>query len=248
MEKTLLENGIKKDKIIKLSLHNKIVRLRDDIPYMEIDKVQESYAENFGEYVRYRCFELIVEEIKRKKLDGEIAEAGVYMGNFAKALSFAFPNKKLFLYDTFNGFEKSDMDEEIKKGFTSTKRLANRQGITIFQREDMSSEQQIEFIKNKLYKKEGVYFRKGNFPYSADGEKEIKFCCVSLDMDLYRPTKDGLCFFWPRLVKGGYILLHDYNGVEHSGIRKALEEVENLYGEIAKVPIPDEYGTVVLVK
>jgi O-methyltransferase len=33
---------------------------------------------------------------------------------------------------------------------------------------------------------------------------------VLLDADLFAPIKAGLELFWPRLVPGGLILVHDY--------------------------------------
>lgn len=38
---------------------------------------------------------------------------------------------------------------------------------------------------------------------------EDSFCFVSLDMDLYKPTYEGLHYFYPRLNHGGYIFIHD---------------------------------------
>ena len=37
------------------------------------------------------------------------------------------------------------------------------------------------------------------------------FCFVSIDTDLYKPTYVGLSEFYPKLVKGGVIIIHDYN-------------------------------------
>lgn len=50
-----------------------------------------------------------------------------------------------------------------------------------------------------------------------------KFCFVHLDVDLYKSTKDCLEFFYPRMVRGGIILTHDYNYV-FKGVKKAYNE------------------------
>ena len=49
-------------------------------------------------------------------------------------------------------------------------------------------------------------------------------------MDLYRPTRDGLSFFYERLSNGGFIFMHEYNTPNHSGIRKAVAEFESKMG------------------
>lgn len=246
--KELCDGGIDQRKIIFLQENDKVLYDRAVIPTMEIDRTEESHAENYGEYIRYRTLELVCQEIRQKKIKGAVAEAGVYMGNFAKALSYCFPDKTLFLYDTFSGFEIGDIDTDIEKGYTSKGRFGNLVGENIFAREDMTSEQQIEHVKRKLNPKTKVIIRKGNFPESALSEQDMQFCFVSLDMDLYRPTKDGLAFFWSKLAEGGYLFLHDYNGIEHKGVKTALDEFEMTVGMIPKVPLPDQYGTVILIK
>jgi len=42
-----------------------------------------------------------------------------------------------------------------------------------------------------------------------------------LDVDLYKSTIACLKFFYPRLVRGGIILVHDYHS---DGIQKAFKE------------------------
>ena len=51
-----------------------------------------------------------------------------------------------------------------------------------------------------------------------------EFCFVHLDTDLYQSTLDSLEFFWPRMVKGGRIISHDYNALEVIGVKQAFQE------------------------
>ena len=64
-------------------------------------------------------------------------------------------------------------------------------------------------------------------------------------MDLYEPTLKGLEFFYPKLVKGGVILVHDYfKGFlphplgEFLGIRKAVSEFAAKFN-VSYMPIGD---------
>ena len=75
-----------------------------------------------------------------------------------------------------------------------------------------------------------------------------RFCLVSLDADLYAPILSGLIFFYPRLVPGGMILLHDYNNERFRGARQAVEEFEKQYGRLCLVPLCDLHGSAVIVK
>lgn len=73
------------------------------------------------------------------------------------------------------------------------------------------------------------------------------FALVSLDPDLYDPTYDGLCYFWPRLSEGGYILVHDYNVTRYPGPKKAVHRFAAETGA-CWVPVSDMYGTAIFVK
>lgn len=108
------------------------------------------------------------------------------------------PDRKFYLYDTFNGFDERDIDiyEECSKNFRET-----------FIFNDTNFE---VVLKNIAYRGNAI-IRKGYFPETiGETEKDEKFAFVSLDMDLYKPTMAGLNFFWPRLSPGGVIFVHDF--------------------------------------
>jgi hypothetical protein len=58
------------------------------------------------DYVRYRLLELMREQIEG--VPGNVAELGVFTGDFARMINYLFPQKRLFLYDTFTGFDARD--------------------------------------------------------------------------------------------------------------------------------------------
>ena len=68
------------------------------------------------DYVRIKTFELVTEEISQKNLQGAVAEVGVFRGEFAQYINAAFPDKKCYLFDTFEGFAQEEAQEEVKKG------------------------------------------------------------------------------------------------------------------------------------
>jgi O-methyltransferase len=88
--------------------------------------------------------------------------------------------------------------------------------------------------------------KKGIFPETAKDVND-KFCFVSLDVDLYEPTKEGLKFFYPLLSPGGVIMVHDFNNLNYKGVREAVLEFCREKG-ISYVPIPDIGGTVIIIK
>jgi hypothetical protein len=50
------------------------------------------------------------------------------------------------------------------------------------------------------------------------------FSFVHVDVDLYQPTRDSIEFFYPRLVRGGVLLLDDYGFEICPGARQAADE------------------------
>ena len=69
---------------------------------------------NLSEHTHPRLFalELASKEIYKNNVSGDIAECGVYRGWFANHMSRLMPDRKLYLFDTFSGFDKRDIDDE----------------------------------------------------------------------------------------------------------------------------------------
>jgi len=74
---------------------------------------------NYFDYVRLATLELIAFEISKKKLAGNVAELGVYKGKFARYINQYFPDRQLYLFDTFEGFDNRDVISETAKNFSS---------------------------------------------------------------------------------------------------------------------------------
>lgn len=177
---------------------------------------------------------LFAEEIQAIGLPGAIAELGVYKGALAAELNRLFPERKLYLFDTFTGFSETDIEKE--------KDWVPHTGAAAGNFHDTS----IELVKSRLPYPENVFFCKGHFPETLP-EDLPPLAFVSLDPDLYEPTLAGLCAFWPKLVPGGAILVHDYNSFQYEGVKKAVrlfckEE------KLSPLPLADLHGSAVLMK
>lgn len=188
------------------------------------------------DYNRIRTFELIVEELREKNIPGAVAELGVFKGEFAKYINAAFPEKKCYLFDTFEGFRSSEAEEE---------KTAGNCGDAFIERFKDTNE---EAVLQKMPVPEKIICKKGLFPESLGGLEDT-FAFVSLDVDFEQAIYDGLEYFYPRLNKGGYIFVHDYNSATLKGVRKAIYKYEKEHGMyLAKVPLPDLDGTLVITK
>jgi O-methyltransferase len=88
--------------------------------------------------------------------------------------------------------------------------------------------------------------RQGYFPETAVDTEE-QFAFVSIDVDLYQPIYEGLKFFYPRLVKGGYLFVHDYNHQKFQGAAAAVRRFSDEFAA-TYLPIPDTAGSAVFIK
>ncbi|GHU21469.1 hypothetical protein FACS1894172_12150 [Spirochaetia bacterium] len=206
---------------------NPVIRVAREIVIGWIIKLFTS-----NDVVRYETLKLVIEEIKQKKILGDTAELGVYKGDFAKKINAHFPDKKLFLFDTFSGFDERDVKTELKMGYNITKTG------------DFSNSN-IELVLKKMKYRENCIVKKGWFPETAEGIDE-RFSFVSIDADLFEPIYAGLMFFYPLLQKGGYIFVHDYNGKTYAA-KEAVQKFSKEFN-IPYVPLNDICGSVIFSK
>ena len=87
----------------------------------------------------------------------------------------------------------------------------------------------------------------GYFPETTGGiDPENQYALVHLDADLYSPQFSGLEYFYPRMTKGGVIIVHDCNN-EFTGSKRALNEFF-LNKPETPIIIPDKSGSAIVVK
>src|SRR6187402_3528402 len=69
------------------------------------------------DFVRLATLELVAHDIYRENIPGDTAEVGVYRGEFALKINAAFPDRKLYLFDTFEGFHDEDKSFDKAKSY-----------------------------------------------------------------------------------------------------------------------------------
>jgi hypothetical protein len=225
----------------------------EDAAAMNFDKIiiASAYAEEMKEQllslnIREEKIEIFAEPITSQRArvqwlrdyakligdrDGDVAEAGVFKGEFAKHINECFPEKRLYLFDTFEGFQEIDLQ---------------REKMPIIGRASHFSDTSAELVLGKMPYPEKAIIRKGFFPESA---KDIRgrFCFVNLDMDLYQPTFEGLKFFWDKMIPGGVILIHDFYGEDYPNVKTAVYDFEKLLPTPLKIiPIGDALSIAVI--
>ncbi len=189
---------------------------------------------NFADLTRLYFLWLQVQYLKSHKIMGAIAELGVYRGTTAKLFHTLMPDRELHLFDTFGGFDERDIANEAWHSALG----------------DLSrhfSDVTMQSVKEHLGAGSRIHYHPGFFPESArDCNPDTSYALVHLDADLYAPTRAGLEYFYPRLVSGGVLIVHDCNN-SYVGCRQAVDE---FFAECEETPvqIPDEAGSVAVIK
>lgn len=184
--------------------------------------------------IRGRCMRQLVYRIESKGIAGAMAELGVYRGDLAWRMNMAMPDRKLYLFDTFSGFDERDMPGECS-------------GAQECCRRGTFSDTSAEYVMGRMPFPDNVVIREGFFPDTAEGLEDMTYALVSLDPDLYRPALEGLKYFIPRISSGGAVILHDYDNQRFPGIKKAVDEYEAGHGRLHIVPLGDLHGSCVIM-
>ncbi len=149
----------------------------------------------------YEAYQVFMTVKKTLKVEGDIAEVGVFRGGSAKIICEAKGHRRLHLFDTFEGIPHVSEIDRVYKG-----QLAASP----------------EDVKNALREYGNVHVYKGVFPETAGPIVDKKFSFVHLDVDAYESTRNCLKFFYSRMTVGGTIISHNYGDI--IGVRKAFDE------------------------
>ncbi len=199
------------------------------VPAEKIIVFQKNEADIQWFDVRVAHMRKCVDTIIERGVTGNIAEVGVYRGDFVRLISRYLFDRKVYLFDTFQGFNSNDIDVNITES-----------------QEGLFKKTSVEYVISRMPFPNNCIVRKGYFPETTEGIDD-NFCFVSLDADLYNPIKAGLEFFYPRLSHGGYIFVHDFGTRDWPGVKKAVYEFCSV-NKVSFFPLLDGALSVVLFK
>jgi hypothetical protein len=170
--------------------------------------IANNRTNNCGDLTRFYTIYLNVRQILEEGIPGDFVELGVYKGNSAQLLAMLgrTHDRHLYLFDTFEGFDARDL-----RGVDSGESA---------QFDDTSLAAVQRFVGT-----ERVSYVAGFFPESiAQVKMPDEIAIAHIDCDLYEPMKAGLECFYPRLTKGGLMMLHDYSSGRWPGSKQAVDE------------------------
>jgi O-methyltransferase len=204
-----------------------ITRARLQMQFPTYSPAVAKRIEQYVDDIRYSTLALAIQRLELDGIPGDFAEIGVYRGVTSLFMHRQAPQRKLYLFDTFEGFPSQDLEVESDMRFRDTSQ---------------------EMVAQLIGDTDHVEFRKGYFPETAVGLEQERFALVMLDCDLYSSALEALRFFYPRLTAGAYFFLHDFNSPESNyGISRAASEFMTGKPEFL-VEIPDFNGSALFRK
>ena len=137
---------------------------------------------------------------------GDTVECGAYQGasSFLICRRIAGLKKKHHIFDSFEGLSVPSAEDG-----------------SYWAKGDLSVGEHI--IRENLKPFDFTVYHKGWIPDKFDNVKDNTFSFVHLDVDLYQPTLDSLCFFYPKINAGGIILCDDYGFSTCPGAKMAMD-------------------------
>ncbi len=194
--------------------------------------IRGNRTNNNGDAPRFMALLLNLRQLELEGIAGDFAELGVWKGNSAAILAdfAAQSDRRLFLFDTFSGFDRRDTQSTNPK------------------LEAYFADTSLDFVRATVGHPETTTYVTGFFPDTITDEvRQRTFALVHIDFDLYEPMKAALEFFYPRMPRGGMMILHDYSSGSWPGATRAITEFYQVHDELISL-WPDKSGTAILRK
>ena len=185
-------------------------------------------------------------------VQGSIVECGVWRGGSMMAAALTLlrlgrTNMDLYLFDTFEGMSAPTAMDVDFRGQSAADRLAS-------ERRSKTSElwaySPLDEVKQNLastgYCAERIHYVRGRVEDTLPNAAPAQIALLRLDTDWYESTKHELTHLYPRLAKGGVLILDDYGHwagartafdefAKENGLRLLLNRIDNA-GRIAVKP------------
>jgi O-methyltransferase len=159
--------------------------------------------------------------INQNNIEGSFVECGVFKGGSVMNMALTQLNFKrtvhIYLYDTFEGMTPYTKHDINYRGVSAERILKNPNKKCICSLEDVQKN-----LTLTDYPKEFLHFRKGDVAVTLKQDVPKKIALLRLDTDWYESTKISLEILYPKLVRGGVLIMDDYG--YWKGARKAADD------------------------
>jgi hypothetical protein len=140
---------------------------------------------------------------------GAIAECGTYNGSTAYFMALvnerSGKDRQIHLFDSFEGLSRPSAEDG-----------------SYWRAGDLAYPE--DAVRRNLDGFHNIHIHRGWIPTQFSRVADNRFCFVHVDVDIYRPTRDSIEFFFPRLELGGMLVCDDYGFDSCPGARRAMDD------------------------
>ncbi len=199
----------------------------EDFSVEEWDTINSVKEFTMTSYDRLVTLIRSVEYLEINKIDGDFVECGVWKGGSVMAMIKVLQNLKteereVWLFDTFKGMtEPKEIDSKFDN--TKAKKLLLEDASRKSNVWAISSLDEVRTnISSLSYPSIKLKFIEGPVEKTLLDVEIDKIALLRLDTDWYESTKIELEVLFPKLVKGGILIIDDYG--HWKGCKKAVDE------------------------
>ena len=172
-----------------------------------------------------------VEYILVNNIKGDFVECGVWRGGSAMMIAKMLANRniedrKIYLYDTFEGMSEPTSDDITITGEQASKLLdetVTNKKETVWCLADIIDVQ--NNMKATGYNERNLIFVQGKVEDTIPGNVPESIALLRLDTDWYESTKHELIYLFPKIPLNGLLIIDDYG--HWQGCKKAVDEYIN---------------------
>jgi hypothetical protein len=177
-----------------------------------------------------RLFALIqsVRYLASKSVDGDFVECGVWKGGSMMAAALTLiecgdVSRNLHLFDTFEGMAPPTdrdvaIDGQTASGLLDSHEKTQTDSVWCY----ATLPQVRQAMSAAGYRAEAIHYVQGKVEDTIPQHAPAKIALLRLDTDWYESTRHELEHLFPRLVKGGVLIIDDYG--HWKGAREAVDE------------------------
>jgi O-methyltransferase len=198
----------------------------EDLLFINLYKQCKPYTMTSKErmYALYKSVEFII----NKDIKGDFVECGVWKGGSSMMIALTLLanktlDRKIYLYDTFEGMSEPTEDDislKEKKGAKSFWKKKKKGDINLWCYGGID-EVKANMTKTN-YSIENIIFVKGMVEKTIPNVIPSKISLLRLDTDWYESTKHELIHLFPVLQQNGVLIIDDYG--HWAGAKKACDE------------------------
>ncbi len=169
-----------------------------------------------------------VQYICANRIAGDIVECGVWRGGSMMAVSHILRaagdiERTLWMFDTFEGMSSPTEHDRDNTGNSADQLLQSERKTSDSVIWCCASLEEVQRnMKQSGYPYERIRFVPGKVEETLRKELPDSIALLRLDTDWYESTRTEMELLFPRLVKGGVLIIDDYGHWE--GARKAIDE------------------------